>query len=87
MVHIKLITIKRQLQEKMHYPLTKEEAGEELMTLDEAFDALLYGFLKKELRTSDSASAVKLQVLKRGWMTEKQTDAFTNYCIAGWRIV
>ena len=44
MVHIKLITIKRQLQARMNYPLTREEAGEEYMTLDEAFDTLLYGF-------------------------------------------
>ena len=89
MVHIKLITIKRQLQEKMHYPLTKEEAGEWFLTLDEAFDELLYGYFKQALRASGGkvAAASKAIVLKRGWMTEKLADNFTDYCINGWKIV
>ena len=87
MVHIKLITIKRQLQDKMHYPLTKEEAGEELMTLDEAFEELLRGFRLWLERNKKGNSQTIYDSLKRGWMTEKIADQFTDYCIKGWRII
>ena len=87
MVHIKLITIKRQLQERMQYPLTKEDAGEEFLTLDEAFDELLRGFRLWLERNKLGSQITVFESIKRGWMTEKQTDAFTDYCIAGWRII
>ena len=87
MVHIKLITIKRQLQARMNYPLTREEAGEEYMTLDEAFDELLYGFARWLERTKLGSMQAVYASIHRGWMTEKLADQFTNYCIKGWYIV
>ena len=74
-VHIRLTTIKGQLQAKMHYD-----------DPDKAFDILLYGWFKKRYKTHDAA-VIKRLILKRGWMTEKQADNFTDYCITGWRIV
>ena len=87
MVHIKLITIKRQLQERMQYPLTKEDAGEEFLTLDEAFDELLRGFRLWLERNKLGSQITVFESIKRGWMTEKLADQFTNYCITGWRII
>ena len=87
MVHIKLATIKRQLQEKMHYPLTKEEAGEEYLTVDEAFDVLLYGFRLWLVRNNKASDQVVFDAIKRGWMTEKYADLFTDYCIKDWRVI
>ena len=87
MVHIKLITIKRQLQARMNYPLTREEAGEEYMTLDEAFDTLLYGFQRYIDRQQLAARTTVSNALKRGYFSEKFADMFTDYCIKGWRIV
>ena len=75
--HIKLITIKRQLQDLMHYPLTHEQAGDEL----------LLGWMRYTHKNYDYASSLKWQILKRGWMTEKQADGFTDYCITGWRVI
>ena len=85
--HIKLITIKRQLQDLMNYPITREQAGDDLLTLDEAFDELLLGWMRYTHKNYDYASSLKWQILKRGWMTEKQADGFTDYCITGWRII
>lgn len=87
MVHIKLNTIKGQLQARMHYPLKHLFEDDEYMTLDEAFDALLYGFMKHKYKTIELSGAMKLVTLRRGWMTEKLADEFTDYCITGWKIV
>ena len=54
---------------------------------DEAFDALLYGFMKHKYKTIELSGAMKLVTLRRGWMTEKLADEFTDYCITGWKIV
>ena len=86
MQHIKLITIKRQLQAKMHYPLEPDTKGEYL-TLDEAFDELLCAFSKWLVRNGQGAPNIVWISKQRGWMTEKLADAFTEYCIPGWRIV
>ena len=89
MEHIKLLTIKRQLQERMHYPLTREEAGEDLATLDEVFDKALYGWAKAIVRQGSKYFETYLRdvILKRGWMSEKHADSFTDYIIPGWRII
>ena len=87
MVHIKLATIKRQLQDKMHYPLTKEEAGEGYLTLDEAFEELLRGFGKMLERNKLASRTAVHDAVKRGWMTEKLADQFTDYCIKGWKVI
>ena len=86
MVKIKLITIKRQLQEQMHYPLTAEEADGR-PTLDEAFDALLFGFSRWLVRNGLGSRDLVYQCQDRGWMTEKYADLFTDYCIKDWRVV
>ena len=85
MVHIKLATIKRQLQEKMNYPEEVDPWGEYLC-LDEAFEALLFGFQQYLTRKHLGAISTVSEAKKRGWMTEKVADAFTEYCIPGWRI-
>ena len=86
MTHIKLSTIKRQLQQLMHYPLEPDPLGEYLC-LDEAFDELLQSFGKwLELKNIGSRQVVYASVY-RGWMTEKLADLFTAYCIKGWRII
>ena len=86
MTHIKLSTIKRQLQQKMHYPLEPDPLGE-YRTLDEAFDELLRGFRlyaqRKGLYTWEAVHTA----IERGWMTEKMADMFTDYCIKGWRVI
>ena len=87
MVHIKLATIKRQLQEKMHYPLTKEEAGEGFLTLDEAFDVLLFGFDKWLVLTGKGSYNVVSLAKQNGWISEKYADLFTDYCIKDWRVI
>ena len=76
MTHIKLTTIKRQLQSRMHYD-----------DPDEAMEVLLYGFGKWLERNKAGTRARITEAKKRGWMTEKQADMFTEYCIPGWRIV
>ena len=87
MEHIKLSTIKRQLQERMHYPLTREEAGTEYLTLDEAFEELLRGFRLWLERNNKGSQIAVYHSVKRGWMTEKLADMFTDYCIKDWRII
>ena len=86
MVHIKLITIKRQLQAKMNYPTDVDPWGE-YMCLDEAFDELLYGFTRWLERTGKGSSANISDARKKGWMTDRLADMFTEYCIKGWRVV
>jgi hypothetical protein len=86
MVHIKLITIKRQLQQKMHYPETAEQANGR-PTLDEAFDTLLFGFDKWLQRHGMAGNAFMSVARQRGWFSERYADLFTEYCIPGWRIV
>ena len=86
MVHIKLITIKHQLQEKMHYPLTPEQANGR-PTLDEAFDTLLSGFSSWLVRHKWGSFATVSEAKKRGYLTEKYADLFTDYCIKGWKVV
>ena len=87
MIHIKLATIKRQLQEKMHYPLTKEEAGEGYLTLDEAFDVLLYGFQAYLNRNKLGAASIVTAAKTNSYFTEKFADLFTDYCIKGWKVI
>ena len=86
-VHIKLITIKRQLQDLMHYPLTHEQAGDDFLTLDEAFDELIYGFNKWCERHAVYSRFSIYNAVNRGWFTEQMADYFTDYCIPGWRII
>ena len=83
MVHIKLSTIKRQLQAFQHYPLTRQQAGDDFLTLDEAFDELLLSWALYRHKEGNYAYALKYQINKRGWMTDKQADDFTDYCITG----
>ena len=71
----------------MHYPLTREQAGDDFLTLDEAFDELLYGFNKWVKRHSIGSYQAVYASITRGWMTERFADLFTDYCIPGWRIV
>ena len=86
MVHIKLNTIKRQLQEMMHYPLEPDPEGEYL-SLDEAFEELLRGFRLWLERNKKGSQIVVFESVKRGWMIEKLADQFTDYCKKGWRII
>ena len=86
MVHIKLLTIKRQLQEKMHYPLEHIHVDDGYLTLDEAFDTLLYGFARMLERNGGSSATVSI-AKRKGWFTEKMADLFTDYCIKGWKVV
>ena len=87
MVHIKLTTIKQQLQARMHYPTEHLFEDDEFLTLDEAFDELLNGFEKYLIRHNLGSRTQVFYARQRGWMTEKLADMFTDYCIAGWRIV
>ena len=87
MVKIKLLTIKRQLQEKMHYPLEHVHEDDGLLTLDEAFDTLLFGFGKWLVRNGIASHSAVHNAKENGFMTEKFADLFTEYCISGWRIV
>ena len=64
MVHIKLTTIKQQLQAIMHYPEDPSEA-QGCPTLDQAFDTLLFGFMMQELKLEQSAYAAKCTAQKR----------------------
>ena len=86
MVHIKLSTIKMQLQQKMHYPEQPDPNGE-YMSLDEAFDELLFSFAKWLELTRRGSLCYIYETQRRGWMTEKMADLFTDYCITGWRVV
>lgn len=86
-VHIKLSTIKRQLQQRIQYPLTREEAGDDRLTLDEAFEALLYGFGEWCRRRNIFSRFTVYNAVNRGWFTEQMADLFTDYCISGWRII
>ena len=86
MVHIKLITIKRQLQAKMNYPTEPDPWGEYL-SLDEAFDELLFAFGNWLERSEQGVRDNIYKAKKRGWMSSKQADLFTEYCIKGWRVV
>ena len=89
MERIKLITIKRQLQNKMHYPLEHARKGDGVPTLDEAFEILLFGWARKVKRQGSKTFDFYLTntIVKRGWMSEKHADDFTEYCIPGWRII
>jgi len=86
MVHIKLSTIKGQLQQKMHYPEQPDPNGEYL-SLDEAFDELLRGFSKHLERTGEGTYSTVYNAQKIGYFTEKYADLFTDYCIKGWKVV
>ena len=86
-VHIKLTTIKRQLQQRMNYPTEHVFIDDDFLTLDEAFDELLYGFSKWLERHNLGSHQVVYASVYRGWMTERLADLFTDYCISGWRII
>ena len=86
-VHVKLTTIKAQLQAHMHYPTEHIFIDDDFLTLDEAFEELLSGFAAHMVRHNKGTYALISQVRKRGWMTEKLADAFADYCITGWKIV
>lgn len=88
-IKIKLITIKRQLQQKMHYPMSSEgqDPWEEYLTLDEAFEELLRGFRLYAQRKGLYSFASISAAMERGYMTEQMADLFTDYCIKGWRVV
>ena len=88
-VTIKLITIKRQLQQKMHYPMSSEgqDPWDEYLTLDEAFEELLRGFRLYAQRKGLYSFASISAATERGYMTEQMADLFTDYCIKGWRVV
>ena len=86
MVHIKLSTIKRQLQQKMHYPEQPDPNGEYL-SLDEAFDELLRGFGKWLERNSKGSNETVNRAKRDSYFSEKFADLFTDYCIKGWRVV
>ena len=85
-VTIKLITIKRQLQQKMHYPIIPDPLGA-FLTLDEAFDELLRGFRLYAQRNRLYSFMAISSAMERGYMTEQMADLFTDYCIKGWRVV
>ena len=85
-VKIKIITIKRQLQKKMHYPIEPDPLGE-LLTLDEAFDELLRGFRLYAQRKGLYSFAAISNAMERGYMSEQMADLFTGYCIKDWRVV
>ena len=71
----------------MHYPTEHLSEDDEYMTLDEAFEELLDGFRKYLVRNNIGSKMAVYDAQKRGWMTEKLADQFTDYCIKGWRIV
>ena len=85
-IKIKLITIKRQLQKKMHYPIIPDPLGE-FLTLDEAFEELLRGFRLYAQRKGLYSFMAISSAMERGYMTEQMADLFTDYCIKGWRVV
>ena len=85
-VTIKLITIKRQLQQKMHYPIIPDPGGEYL-TLDEAFDELLRGFRLYAQRKGLYSLQAVFAAIERGYMSEQMADLFTDYCIKGWKVI
>lgn len=86
-VHIKLSTIKCQLQQRMHYPTEHIFSDDDFLTLDEAFDELLEGFYKHRAPNIQNAYSQLHKTRKQGWMTERVADEFTDYCITGWKIV
>ena len=86
-VHIKLTTIKRQLQDRMQYPTEHIFEDDDFLTLDEAFDVLLSGFASYLMRNKLGQASTVTRARKQGWMTEKMADLFTNYCINGWKVV
>ena len=86
-VHIKLSTIKRQLQQRMHYPTEHIFEDDDFLTLDEAFDVLPYGFGEWCIRHSVYSRFSIYNAINRGWFTEQMADYFTDYCISGWRII
>ena len=86
MVHIKLSTIKMQLQARMHYPEQPDPKGE-LLCLDEAFDELLDGFSRWLERQKKGTYVTVYYARKYGYFSEKFADLFTDYCITGWRVV
>ena len=86
MVHIKLSTIKHQLQQRMHYPEQPDPEGEYLC-LDEAFDELLRGFGKWLMRNGKGGEAVVWKAKRDSYFSEKFADLFTDYCIKGWKVV
>ena len=85
-VTIKLITIKRQLQQKMHYPIEPDPLGA-FLTLDEAFDELLRGFRLYVQRHELYSFVAVSNAIERGYMSEQMADLFTGYCIKDWRVV
>ena len=85
-IKIKLITIKRQLQQKMHYPIIPDPGGEYL-TLDEAFEELLRGFRLYAQRKGLYSFMAISSAMERGYMSEQMADLFTDYCIKDWRVV
>ena len=87
MVHIKLTTIKAQLQARMNYPTKHLFEDDGYLTLDEAFEELLYGFQRYLIRRKLASRTAVYDAQKRGWMTEKLADWFTDYCINGWQVV
>ena len=86
-VHIKLSTIKCQLQQRMHYPTEHIFSDDDFLTLDEAFEVLLSGFASYLMRNNLGHASIITRARKDGWMTEKMADQFTNYCINGWKVV
>ena len=88
-VTIKLITIKRQLQQKMHYPMSSEgqDPWEEYLTLDEAFEELLRGFRLYVQRHELYSFVAVSNAIERGYMSEQMADLFTDYCIKDWRVI
>ena len=88
-IKIKLITIKRQLQKKMHYPMSSEgqDPWDEYLTLDEAFEELLRGFRLYAQRNGLYSLQAVLTAGERGYMSEQMADLFTDYCIKGWKVI
>ena len=86
MEHIKLSTIKRQLQAKMHYPEEPDPLGEYLC-LDGAFEELLVSFRKWLILTGTGSGQVVYDAIKKSYFTEKYADLFTNYIIKDWKVV
>ena len=86
MTHIMLSTIKRQLQQLMHYPEEPDPLGEYLC-LDEAFEELLVSFRKWLILTGTGSGQVVYNAIKNSYFTEKYADLFTNYIIKDWKVV
>ena len=86
MAHIKLSTIKRQLQAKMHYPEEVDPKGEYLC-LDEAFEELLDGFSKWLERNGQGTRQTVYRAKKNTYFSEKFADLFTEYIREGWRVI